>query len=114
MSNDEKIFNLMEKMYGEIIGLKEGQKSLDQGQNDINEELSKLSQAMARIENDHGEKLSVLFDAIKQHDDRFDRLDAKSDRHEIENAACFNRLEKKLDVVIKQVAGHEEKLSLIR
>ena len=107
MSNDEKIFNLIEKMYIEVIELKEGQKFLEAGQKSLEEGQIGLRQTMVRMENDNHEKFGVLFDGLQQ-------LNVKLDRHELENTACFNRIEKKLDIVMDKVAGHEEKFRLIK
>ena len=114
MSNDEKIFNLMEKMYVEFsnrfekleqgqISLEQGQSSLEQGQKSLEQGQRSLSQSLARIEHDHGEKLSVLFDGYKQHEVRFDRIDKR-----------FDRLEKKIDGIFEVVAKHEVQIKLIR
>jgi len=55
---EDKIFELLEKMYADIKG----------ELNDIKTELSKKADKtdIVRIENEHGKKLDVLFDGYKQ------------------------------------------------
>lgn len=107
MSNDEKIFSLIEKMYSEFSNrfekLEQGQKSLEQGQKDTNEELAIVRQTVARIEHDHGAKLNALFDGYKLHEDRFDRIDKR-----------FDRIENKVDVILEQVANHEVQIKRMK
>ena len=55
---EDKIFELLEKMYADIKG----------ELNDIKTELSKKADKtdIVRIENEHGKKLDILFDGYKQ------------------------------------------------
>ena len=45
-------------------------------------ELRKISKTVAKIEVEHGEKLQILFDAFKVHDQKIDRIEQKLDNHE--------------------------------
>lgn len=38
-------------------------------------ELRKISKTVAKIEVEHGEKLQILFDAFKVHDQKIDRIE---------------------------------------
>jgi len=89
---EDKIFELLEKMYVDIKG----------ELNDIKAELSRKADKtdIARIENDHGQKLDVLFDGYKQlhekqaeHDKRFDRIDAKLDNLSFKVSSHDSKLE---------------------
>ena len=42
-------------------------------------ELRKISKTVAKIEVEHGEKLQILFDAFKVHDQKIDRIEQKLD-----------------------------------
>lgn len=44
-------------------------------------ELRKISKTVAKIEVEHGEKLQILFDAFKVHDQKIDRIEQKLDNH---------------------------------
>ena len=41
-----------------------------------------LRKTVAKIEVEHGEKLQILFDAFKVHDQKIDRIEQKLDNHE--------------------------------
>lgn len=45
-------------------------------------ELRKISKTVAKIEVEHGEKLQILFDAFKVHDQKIDGIEQKLDNHE--------------------------------
>ena len=45
-------------------------------------ELRKISKTVAKIEVEHGEKLKILFDAFKVHDQKIDGIEQKLDNHE--------------------------------
>ena len=78
-----------------LIGLKIGQEellgrvgNLENGLKDTNQELERLSQTVAKIEVDHGEKIQILLDVVTSHSKRFDSIDkrlesieTKADRH---------------------------------
>ncbi|MGE5633324.1 MAG: hypothetical protein ACM3TR_19855 [Caulobacteraceae bacterium] len=77
---EDKTFELLTKMYCEFTEFK----------NSANEKLSKLHKDVLRMEQDHGNKLQVLFDGYMQHDrkleaigQKIDALADKVDRHDI-------------------------------
>lgn len=72
MNNEEKILNLVEKMYTEFTGRFES----------IETRLTSVENTVTRIENNHGEKLSVLFDGYKQNSDKLDRIEKEVAKHE--------------------------------
>jgi len=72
---DDKIFELLEKMYSGI------NKRFDALEVKIDQKADKTD--IVRIENEHGHKLDALFDGYKQsyeklqeHDNRFDDIDS--------------------------------------
>ncbi|MDD2401973.1 MAG: hypothetical protein PHD60_07235 [Clostridia bacterium] len=100
MSKEEKIFSMMEKMYQELMLVKNDMATKEElmlVKNDMatkedlilvkenmttKEEFQKLSQQLTRIENNHGEKLSALLDGYKQNSERLDRIENKVTKHE--------------------------------
>ena len=76
---DEKVFELMEKMYLEMQTMKD---AMNVGFNDVNNRLDKVEQTVIRIENDHGQKLTVLMDGYKQNSDKLDPIEKEVNKHE--------------------------------
>lgn len=76
---DEKVFELMEKMYLEMQSMKD---AMNVGFNDVNNRLDKVEQTVIRIENDHGQKLTVLMDGYKQNSDKLDPIEKEVNKHE--------------------------------
>jgi regulator of replication initiation timing len=75
---EDKIFELMEKMYSDLKGELTGIKQILERKADKTD--------IVRLENEHGQKLDALFDGYKQtyeklreHDSRFDDIDNKMD-----------------------------------
>jgi chromosome segregation ATPase len=91
---EDKIFELLEKMYVDIKG----------ELNDIKTELSKKADKtdIVRIENEHGQKLDALFDDYKQ-------LHEKQEEHD----KRFDRIETKLDNLSIRVNSHDSKLEVL-
>ena len=83
MNNEEKILGLLEKVY---IELQETKKDLKETKESLREEMKqgfkKLGDRLVYIENDHGKKLSALFDGYKQNSDKLDRIEAEVSKHE--------------------------------
>ena len=69
---EEKIFNLMEKMYREIVDIKEGQQ-------ETNNRLDKLE---IKIENEITDKLNFLYDGFHQMTKQLNRIEEKVDQHD--------------------------------
>lgn len=103
MSNEDKILALLEKMDGrlssletEVSGIKEGQTSdrelleltvsqagkLTMDMNELKSEIKDIKKTVVRIENEHGEKLSALFDGYKQNSEKLDRIEEEVSKHE--------------------------------
>ena len=69
---------LVEK-YGQ---LSKGYVQLSKGQKETNCELRKLSQTVAKIEQEHGQKLQILLDVVTSHIKKFDSVEEKIDKHD--------------------------------
>lgn len=54
-----------------------GQEGLIKGQEETNHELRKLSQSVAKIEVEHGEKIQILLDVVTSHSKKFDSIDKR-------------------------------------
>ena len=69
---NEKIFELMEKMYADLKG--------DIG--DIKVRLTGVENRLTYIENDHGKKLDALFDGYKQNSEKLTRIETEVTKHQ--------------------------------
>lgn len=69
---DDKVFELMEKMYLEM----------QDGFKEVRDRLDKVEQTVIGIDNDHGQKLTLLMDGYKQHSDKLDRVELEVSKHE--------------------------------
>lgn len=83
---NEKIFELMEKMYVELMGVKDEVKSvkseMKEGFKKVNERLDAVEKTVIKIENDHGKKLDALFDGYKQNTEQLTRIENEVSKHE--------------------------------
>ena len=77
----EELFKGQEKLLERV-------ENLEYGLKDTNQELERLSQSVAKIEVEHGEKIQILLDVVTSHSKRFDSIDerlesieTKVDRH---------------------------------
>ena len=79
-----------------LLDLKKGQDELFKGQEEIlgrvekleneqkemNSDLRSLSQTVAKIEIEHGEKLGALLDGVASHTEKFESIEKILDKHE--------------------------------
>ena len=83
---DERMFDLMSKMYTEMQDLKgemqEGFKRLDTKIDNVDARVEKLEQSVVRIEIEHGKKLDALFDGYKQNSEQLTRIENEVKRHD--------------------------------
>lgn len=86
MNNEEKILSLIEKMYTEFSGrfekIDERFDKMDGRMDRIEERMDRMEGNLVRIEQDHGQKLSALFDGYKQNSDKLDRIEAEVTKHD--------------------------------
>ena len=75
-----------------LLDLKTGQEELFEGQEEIKNDLRNLSQTVAKIEVDHGQKLEILLDVVTSHTEKFESIEKILDKHE-------NKLNKHADEI---------------
>ena len=69
-----------------------GQEELFNGQEELKSDLRNLSQTVAKIEVDHGQKLEILLDVVTSHTQKFESIEKILDKHE-------NKLNKHADEI---------------
>lgn len=83
---NEKLFELMEKMYSNLKGSQE--KLLAEIQDikkDVktnNEKIESVEKTVLRIEQNHGKKLEALFDGYKQNAEQLNNIEKEISKHE--------------------------------
>lgn len=55
---------------------------LKTGQEELKSDLRNLSQTVAKIEVDHGQKLEILLDVVTSHNEKFESVEKILDKHE--------------------------------
>lgn len=95
MTQEERDQILMDLKAGQE-NLSKGQEELFRGQEEMKIDLRNLSQTVAKIEVEHGEKIQILLDVVTSHSKKFDSIDerlesieTKIDRHSDE-IYCLN------------------------
>lgn len=91
---EDKIFELMEKMYSDI------NKRFDILESKLDKKADKTD--IVRMENDHGKKLDALFDGYKQTHEKLQEHDKR-----------FDNIESKLDNLSLRVSSHDSKLEVL-
>ena len=81
-----------DKLLNRVDNLEKGQDKLFNGQKEIKKDLENLSQTVARMEVDHGDKLEILLDVVTSYPQKFDSIEKEFDNHE-------NRLNKHADEI---------------
>lgn len=83
---DNEILDLMTKMYAEM---QKGFKQVDLKFNQVNDRIDKLEsevkdvkKTVINIEQNHGDKLSALFDGYKQNSEKLDHIEKEVSKHE--------------------------------
>lgn len=66
----------------EVSGLKSEVSGLKSEMSEVKGRLSGVEKTVLRIEHDHGDKLSALFDGYQQNSEKLDRIEAEVARHE--------------------------------
>jgi archaellum component FlaC len=74
---DEKIFDLLSKMYNEVQGIKD---EMQEMKVEINKGFEKTSQDIVRLENKIDEKVGGLFDGYTQHQELMERMTKSVDK----------------------------------
>lgn len=77
--DENKILDFMKKIYIELQSHGKKLDNLDSRLTNVEDRLTNVEKTVAKIEIEHGEKLSALFDGYKQTNDRLDRMESKID-----------------------------------
>jgi len=90
MSSEDKLFDLMTKMYADLKGsqdkmyseMKEGFKSVNQRLDKVEDRLGRVESTVLKIEHSHGEKLQALFDGYALNTEKLDRIEKEVAKHD--------------------------------
>ena len=77
-----KLFKGQEESDKILNDLKKGQDELFKGQQEMKNEITKISQTVARIEVEHGEKLEILLDVVTGHTKQINSVNARVEKCE--------------------------------
>lgn len=83
MNNEDKIFDLITKLYG---GMQKGFAEVNSKFDGISARVDSLEKQVSKtnliIENEVNPRLAALFDGYKQNADKLDRIEAEVSRHD--------------------------------
>lgn len=83
---NEKLFELMEKMYSDLKGSQEKLISeIQEIKKDVkanNEKIYSVEKTVLRMEQNHGKKLEALFDGYKQNAEQLNNIEKEVSKHE--------------------------------
>ena len=79
MNKENEIFELITKMYSEFSKKFE---SIDDRFESLESELKSIKKTVLNIEQNHGNKLEVLFDGYNQNSEKLDRIEREVTKHE--------------------------------
>ncbi|MCL2539479.1 MAG: hypothetical protein FWE66_03990 [Oscillospiraceae bacterium] len=85
MNNEEKLLSILETIQGDIKSIDARLSGVEHNQSEMYEEIRGLSQTVAKIEVEHGNKLSALYDAhidTVRNATTIKELDAKIEDHD--------------------------------
>ncbi len=93
---DEKIFNLLEKMYIEVQDIKTNMTKMESNMTKMGGNITKIESNMTRMENDLKKDISALYDGY------------------VQNTEQINRVNSKLDQLIDKVENQEIRLQVLK
>jgi archaellum component FlaC len=82
MKDEEKIYKLLEKVYIELQATKSDITNIQSEIGEVKTEVKTIKDTVIKIENEHGNKLGVLFDGYKQNSEKLDRIETEVAKHE--------------------------------
>jgi len=77
-----KFENMNKDFSGKFENINEEIKGLKQDTKELKETVSSINKTVIKIENEHGNKLSALFDGWKQNTDKLDRIEKEVSRQD--------------------------------
>ncbi len=78
----EKVLEYLAYLTQNVTEVRLEMKDLRQEVTDLRQEVTDLRKTVVRIEKEHGEKLSVLFDGFKLHTEQLNRIEEKVSTHD--------------------------------
>ena len=76
---EDKVFDLVEKMY---VEMQEGFDGVNKRIDSLETEVKETKNKIIFIEQEHGKKLTALFDGYKQNAEKLDRIENEVSKHE--------------------------------
>ena len=76
---EDKVFDLVEKMY---VEMQEGFDGVNKRIDSLETEVKETKNKIIVVEEEHGKKLTALFDGYKQNSDKLDRIENEVSKHE--------------------------------
>jgi len=91
--SEEKVFELMTKMYtemqkgfkhleGRLTGVEGRLTGVEDRLTGVEDRLTTVEKTVIKIEIEHGQKLSALFDGYTQNSEKLDRIESEIAKHE--------------------------------
>lgn len=74
--------DILELVAAKVIGIESRMDGLEFGIDKMDGELQEIKKTVINIENNHGEKLTALFDGYYQHTDMLERIQQEVSKHE--------------------------------
>lgn len=83
MANNDQLFELMSKVYGEMQNeFSSIRNEMQEGFKEVKEDIKEIKKRVILIEQDHGKKLEALFDGHTQLNSQLDRIENEVSKHE--------------------------------
>jgi predicted nucleic acid-binding Zn-ribbon protein len=79
---EDKMFDLMTKMYNEMQGMNSKIESIEQNMGRMESKINTVEQNIVRMENKIDTKLSALFDGYTQNTEQLNRITEEVAKHE--------------------------------
>ena len=76
---EDKVFDLVEKMY---VEMQEGFDGVNKRIDSLETEVKETKNKIIVVEQEHGKKLTALFDGYKQNAEKLDRIENEVSKHE--------------------------------
>jgi chromosome segregation ATPase len=111
---EDKVLGYLAQLTQEMTGIKQDMTGIKQDVSGINSRLTNLEGTVTKIEVEHGEKLSALFDGYKSNSEQIERIEEALKLDRKENARRFDRLENKVDNLLEIVKGHDESIEVMK
>lgn len=79
----KQVYSEMNKGFAQVYGeMNKGFERVDGKFDQVNDRIDNLEKTVLKIEQEHGDKLSALFDGYKQNSQKLDRIEKEVSKHE--------------------------------